>query len=119
MNEAPTLHRYSASDRAEIFDFFREVFPPAVCMRAITQWVWRYEANPFTPPAGSVIDLIRIGPKLVSLVAGFSIPTWMGGIASLAAVPREAKTLCRASFQRPSVARGALERRHRASRLFR
>jgi hypothetical protein len=80
MDQAPTLHRYRAADREEVFGFFRDVFPLTACERAIKQWAWKYETNPFTPPAGPVIDLIRIGPRLVSIVAGFSLPMWMGGI---------------------------------------
>jgi hypothetical protein len=79
MVDLPTLHRYRAGDREEVLDFFREVLGPEVSARAIAQFPWKYETNPFTPAEGPAIDLIRIGPKLVSLLAGFSIPMWMGG----------------------------------------
>jgi len=73
MDEAPTLHRYCASDRDEVLDFLREVAPPEAGARMIAQWPWKYETNPFTPPEGPVIDFLRVGPKMVSLLAGFSL----------------------------------------------
>ena len=80
MEEVPVLHRYRATDRAELLGFIREVFPVDVSTRVIAQWAWKYEANPFTPPEGSTVNFIRIGSKLVGLVAGFRLKMWVGGI---------------------------------------
>jgi hypothetical protein len=33
MDQTPTLHRYRAADREEVFGFFREVFPVTVSER--------------------------------------------------------------------------------------
>ena len=79
MADVPNLQRYCAQDRDEVFDLFREALGAEGSARTIAQFRWKYETNPFTPAEGPAIDLIRIGPKLVSLLAGFSIPMWMGG----------------------------------------
>lgn len=80
MGEVPILHHYCADDRAEVFDFIREVFSPAASARITTQWRWRYELNPFNTTQGPHIDLIRVGPRLVGMLAAFWLPMWMGGI---------------------------------------
>src|SRR5271166_830362 len=79
MDEAPVRHAYQVSDRAEVFDFIREVFPAASAERKIAQWTWKYETLPFATPEYSATDLIRVGPRLVGLLAGFRVPMWIGG----------------------------------------
>lgn len=80
MDEAPVRHPYRVSDRAEVFDFIREVFPAERAVRKIAVWTWKYETQPFATPEYSAIDLIRIGPRLVGLLAGFRLPMCIGGI---------------------------------------
>ncbi len=80
MDEVPVLHDFQASDRAELFDFLREVYPIQISTRLITQWPWRFETNPFTPAEGPDVSFIRMGGKIVGLSAGFALPMWMGGI---------------------------------------
>ncbi len=80
MDEAPVLHDYQASDREEVFDFIREVFPADDSARIVTQWHWKLEANPFTPLEGPDVSFMRIGGKIVGLSAAFGLPMWMGGI---------------------------------------
>jgi hypothetical protein len=53
VTEDPVLHQYQMSDRAEILDFIREVFPAPVIQRLIAQWTWMFEAGPLTPPSTS------------------------------------------------------------------
>jgi hypothetical protein len=80
MDEVPVLHHYRVSDRAEVFDFIREVFPAPVSSLELAQWIWKYEANPFTPSEGPAVNFIRVGSKMVGLSAGFRLKMWMGGI---------------------------------------
>jgi len=80
MAEAPRLYRYCAGDRGEVFAFLRETLAPDASERLIAQWAWKYEENPFTPSAGPSISLLRIGTRLASILCGFSLPMWMGGI---------------------------------------
>jgi hypothetical protein len=80
MLHEPVLCRYHASDRDKVFEFIREVFPAEVAVRLTTQWRWRYESNPFTPPDGPPVALIRNGGEIIGLVAGFRLRMWMGGI---------------------------------------
>ena len=80
MDDVPVLHRYRVNDRAEVLDFIREVFPADISTRVIAQWRWKYETNPFTPPQGPTISLLRLGSRLVGLSAGFGLQMWMGGI---------------------------------------
>lgn len=80
MGEDPVRHQYRSSDRAELFDFLRESLSTDDSERLIKQWSWRYEASPFNPAEGPTIDIIRIGTKLVALVAGFRVRMSMGGI---------------------------------------
>ena len=84
MAEDPVRYPYHPSDRAEVFDFLRESSSPDGFAKAISQWAWKYESSPLVPPQDSTIDLIRIGSKLVSMVAGFRVRMWMGGIECLA-----------------------------------
>ena len=84
MPDEPQLHLFQASDRAEVLDFIREVFPPEVSTRLIAQWAWRYEGSPFTLPEGPDVTFIRAGPKVVGLSAGYRLQMWMGGIESTA-----------------------------------
>lgn len=80
----PVRHHYDPNDRAEVFDFLRVSLPADTSAHVIAQWAWKYEANPFNPPEGPTVEVIRIGSKLVALVAGFRLPMWMGGIECLA-----------------------------------
>jgi len=80
MDETPVIQIYRASNRAELFDFLREAFPPDVSARLIAQWVWRYEESPFTLHDDLDVMLLRIGGKLVGLSAAFRLRMWMGGI---------------------------------------
>jgi hypothetical protein len=84
MDEIPVIHQYHASDRAELFDFIREVQPADVSARMIAQWRWKFEDNPFTSPERPATDIIRIGAKLVGLMAGFRVKLWLGGIECFA-----------------------------------
>jgi len=80
MPHEPVLCRYHATDRDEVFDFIREVFPAEVAVRLTKQWRWRYELNPFTPSDGPPVVFIRNGREIIGLVAGFRLRMWMGGI---------------------------------------
>jgi hypothetical protein len=84
MADNPLRHPYHPSNRAEVFDFLRESLPADTSARVITQWGWKYESSPLNPPQAATIDLIRIGSKLVSIVGGFRLKMWMGGIECLA-----------------------------------
>jgi GNAT superfamily N-acetyltransferase len=77
VDENPELCHYSVDDRAEVFDFLREVFPPEDSTRLIKQWTWRCEASPFTTADGPCVYLIRMGGKLVGMSAGFRLKLWM------------------------------------------
>jgi hypothetical protein len=79
MAEDPVRHQYHADQRAEVFDFLRASLPADVSDRVIKQWTWKYESCPFCPAEGPTVDLIRIGSKLVSMVAGCRLKMWMGG----------------------------------------
>jgi hypothetical protein len=48
MDESRVVQIYRASDRAELLEFLREVYPADVSARLIGQWLWRYEESPFT-----------------------------------------------------------------------
>jgi len=80
MDEVPVLHHYRASDREELFDFIREVFSPADSERLIAQWVWRYESSPSTLADDLDVTFIRVGDKIVGLMAACRLRMWMGGI---------------------------------------
>jgi hypothetical protein len=80
MDETPTVHRYCPADRAEVFDLFRESFQPEFAALRISQFQWKYEISPFTPPEGPNINILRLGPKLVGLSLGFHLQMWMAGI---------------------------------------
>src|SRR5579862_1365696 len=80
MSESPTLVQYNLGDRDEVFAFLREVYSPELSARTIAQWSWKFESNPVCADGSRDILLLRIASKLVSLVAGFRIPMWMGGI---------------------------------------
>ncbi len=80
MTEEPVRHQYHPKDREEVFDLLRVSYPADVAAYLIAQWAWKYEANPFNPPRGPTVDIIRIGSKLVSMVAGMRLRMWMGGI---------------------------------------
>jgi hypothetical protein len=82
--DEPLLHQYCANDRAELFDFIREVHPPEVSARLLGQWRWKFEEYPFNEPERPATDIIRIGGKLVGLLAGFRLKVWMGGIECFA-----------------------------------
>jgi len=82
--DVPTLHRYRLTDRPEVFDFIRAMFPSDVSARVMAQWTWKYDANPFNPPEGPTVYLVRVGSKLVSQIATFRVPMWMAGIQCLA-----------------------------------
>ncbi len=73
------LQRYCPADRGEVFDFVRATLPETASARIIAQWPWRYDANPFNPPEGPLVFLLRVGTQLVSLTAGFRLPTWVAG----------------------------------------
>jgi hypothetical protein len=75
----PTLERYRPTDRPEVFDFLTNTFSAAESTRIITQWPWKYESNPFNPPEGPLVFVMRSGTKVVSLVAGFRLPTLIAG----------------------------------------
>ena len=77
----PTLQRYRPADRPEVFDFLRATVSPAHSARSIEQWDWKYETNPFNPPEGPIVFVMRLGTKIVSLVAGFRLPAWVAGAA--------------------------------------
>jgi hypothetical protein len=80
MDETPVLHQYCADDREELFAFLREVYPPEISARLLGQWQWKFEDNPFNSPQRSATDIIRVGGKLVGLMAGFRLKLSMGGI---------------------------------------
>jgi hypothetical protein len=80
MDEPPVVHIYRASDRPELFNFLREVYPPDDSGLFIAQWVWRYEQSPFTLPDDLDIMILRIGNRMVGLSAAFRVRMWMGGI---------------------------------------
>ena len=80
MNDAPVIHQYHTSDRAELFDFIREAYSPADSARLLTQWVWKYESSPATIADDFDITFIRIGRKMVGLSSAFRLRMWMGGI---------------------------------------
>ncbi len=80
MPDEPRRHPYHPSDREEVFDLLRASYPTAHAEYLIAQWSWKYDDNPYKPSEGSTIDIIRIGSKLVSLVAGFRTKMWMAGI---------------------------------------
>ena len=84
MAEDPVLHQYNPNNRAEVFDLLRASLPPDVSARVIAQWTWKYESGPVNRPEGSTVELIRIGSKLVAMVAGFRLKMWMGGIECFA-----------------------------------
>src|SRR5579862_1967174 len=81
----PILQRYRPADRPEVFDFLRATFSPAQSARTIEQWDWKYETNPFNPPEGPIVFVMRLDTKVVSLVAGFRLPAWVAGAAREAA----------------------------------
>lgn len=80
MDEPPVVNIYRASDRTELFDFLREVYPPDDSARLIAQWVWRYEQCPFVLPDDLDVMVLRIGNRMVGLSAAFRLRMWMGGI---------------------------------------
>jgi hypothetical protein len=80
MDAEPILHHYRVSDRAEVLDFLREVFPAHRAAQKIAQWTWQYESSPFTSEDGPAVNFIRVGGKLVGLSAGTRLRMWMGGI---------------------------------------
>jgi len=84
MLDQPVLHRYQPTDREEVFDFIRAMFPADVSARIIAQWGWKYDANPFNPPDGPIIHLVRVGSKLVSQIATFRVPLWAAGTKCMA-----------------------------------
>ena len=84
MAEDALHHQYNPDNRAELFEFLRESLPPNDADRAISRWQWKYESSPYNPPEGPTVDLIRIGSKLVSIVAGYRLKMWMGGIECFA-----------------------------------
>ncbi len=77
----PVRHQYHPENRAEVFDLVRASVAPEISARVIAQWAWKYEASPYNRPEGPTVDIIRIGSKLVALVAGFRVKMSMGGIA--------------------------------------
>jgi hypothetical protein len=82
--DEPTLHRYRASDRAEVFDFVRAMFSADDSARILAQWAWKYDSNPFNRPEGPTVYLVRVGSKLVSQIAAFRLPMWIAGIQCMA-----------------------------------
>ena len=84
MSDDPVLQHYRTTDRADVFDFLRAMYPADISERVIAQWAWKYEANPFNPPDGPIVDIIRVDGKLIALLAGFRLNMWMGGIECLA-----------------------------------
>jgi len=84
MPDEPILHRYQATDRAEVFDFMRAMYPADVSARIIAQWAWKYDANPLNPPNGPTIYLVRIGSKLVAQMTTFRLPLWVAGSQCIA-----------------------------------
>ena len=54
-SDEPVLHRYRITDRAEVFDFIRAMFPTDASARVIRQWAWKYETNPSRRSTG-VLD---------------------------------------------------------------
>lgn len=84
MSDEPVLQRYRTADRLEVFDFLRAMYSPDISARMISQWAWKYETNPFNPPEGPVVNIIRVDGKLIALLAGFRLNMWMGGIECLA-----------------------------------
>ena len=75
----PVMLRYRCAEQPEVFDFLRASFSPKESARIIGQWDWKYENNPFNPPEGPIVFITRQGSKMVSLVAGFRLPSWVAG----------------------------------------
>jgi hypothetical protein len=77
--DEPIVQRYRPGDQPEVFDFLRAAFSSAESARIVGQWLWKYETNPFNPPEGPIVFVMRLGTKVVSLVAGFRLPAWVAG----------------------------------------
>src|ERR1700683_4267312 len=75
----PVMLRYRCAEQPEVFDFLRASFSSHESARIIGQWDWKYENNPFNPPEGPIVFITRQGSKMVSLVAGFRLPSWVAG----------------------------------------
>jgi hypothetical protein len=51
VEEAFKVERYRRSNRDEVLDLVRAAFPPAFAQRTVSQWDWKYDANPFNAEA--------------------------------------------------------------------
>lgn len=78
-DEVPIVRQYNADDRELVFQFIRETFSPDDSARALAQWAWRCEGNPFTSPLGPAVYLMWLGEQLAGLAAGFRVKIWIGG----------------------------------------
>lgn len=67
------VHRYRKTDRDEVFAFLRKAYSPIDYNRLISQWDWKYDANPSNANAEPYILLLKNGTNIIGMEGTMSL----------------------------------------------